>query len=395
MNKVHFLSLGRQPIANRFVKNKNDKEFFFNLDVVFDNETKLVSLAEFVDLPTMFNKEYVYLSSASQTMRTHFKNNAILFKEQFHPSRVLEIGSNDGVFLKNFKTEEAVAVEPCSNFSKITNKLGYKTYDQFWDTSLATQIKKADGSFDLIFSANCMCHIPDIEGAFLAIEKVLNSDGVFVFEDPSLLEMISRNSYDQIYDEHAHIFSVTSLDNILKKCNLEIFKIDHLDVHGGSNRVYVKKKDSNRKIEPSVSTAINKESKFGISDIKTYTDFGESVKKSKKELVDILKELKSKGKKIVSYGATSKSTTIFNYCGIDDTLIDYIVDTTPAKQGKFSPGVNIPVVSDKEGFDSSVDVAFLGAWNFKDEIIKKEKSFLQRGGVFITHVPSVGLIIGE
>ena len=207
--------------------------------------------------------------------------------------------------------------------------------------------------------------------------------------------MISRNSYDQIYDEHAHIFSVTSLANILKKCNLEIFKIDHLDVHGGSNRVYVKKKDSNRKIEPSVSIAINKESKFGISDIKTYTDFGESVKKSKKELIDILKEIKSKGKKIVSYGATSKSTTIFNYCGIDDTLIDYIVDTTPAKQGKFSPGVNIPVVSDKEGFDSSVDVAFLGAWNFKDEIIKKEKSFLQRGGVFITHVPSVGLIIGE
>jgi len=393
MTKKVFLDLGKQPIANRFTSEASEDEFFFNLRVVFDQDTKLVSLEEFVDLPMMFNEDYVYLSSASKTMRDHFAQTACDFQREFKPWLVMEIGSNDGVFLNNFNRKTAFSVEPCTNFANITRSKGYTTYSEFWSTELSKKIVEEKGRPDLIYSANCMCHIPDIKNAFLAIEKTIADTGVFVFEDPSLLEMLKRNSYDQVYDEHAHVFSVTALQKILESVGLEIFRVQKLDIHGGSNRIFAQKVNCrNRGIEDSVSEALQEESIFGINLKETYIEFGKRVESSKKDLLNLLESEKRKGKKIVSYGATSKSTTVFNFCGIGPDLIDYIVDTTPAKQGKFSPGVKIPVISPEEGFDDSVDCAFLGAWNFLDEITKKETEFLKRGGVFLTHVPTVSVI---
>ena len=392
MTKKTFLDLGKQPIANKFTKNKKEEEYMFELKVVFDEETKLVSLEKFVDLEMMFNDEYVYLSSASKTMREHFKNTAEIIKKNFKTDSVLEIGSNDGVFLKNFETTQAISVEPCTNFGDITRKLGYKTYDSFWNEDLVETMKSNNEKFDVIFSANCMCHIPEIEDAFFNISEVLNEEGVFIFEDPSLLQMLKRNSYDQIYDEHAHVFSITALSKVLEKAGLEIFKVEPLEIHGGSNRIYAKKKESQREIEMSVNDSLLEEDNERLNELETYLAFAKRVKKSKEDLLKVLSNFKSQGKKIVSYGATSKSTTVFNYCNIDENLIEYIVDNTPDKQGKYAPGSKIPVVSDVEGFDESVDVAFLGAWNFKEEIIKKEKGFLERGGVFVTHVPSVKVL---
>lgn len=392
MTKKIFLDLGKQPIANKFTMTGQEEEYFFDLKVVFDEETKLVSLQKFVDLEMMFNDEYVYLSSASKTMREHFKDSADNIKKNFTCEKVLEIGSNDGVFLKNFKTSQAMSVEPCTNFAEITRGLGYKTYDKFWNEDLVEEMNLNKEKFDVVFSANCMCHIPDIEEAFRNVDSVLNEEGVFIFEDPSLLEMIKRNSYDQIYDEHAHVFSVTALSRVLEKAGLEIFRVDSLEVHGGTNRIYAKKKNSQREVEDSVKNSLLEEDAENISKFETYLSFAKRVKKSKDQLLKTLKKFKNEGKKIVSYGATSKSTTVFNYCKIDQSLIDYIVDNTPDKQGKYSPGVKIPVVSDTEGFDETVDVAFLGAWNFKKEILEKEKKFIERGGKFVTHVPFVEVI---
>lgn len=394
--KIKFLELGKQPIANNFIEigSKNqEKEFFFDLNVTFDTSNFLVSLENFVLPELMFNESYVYHSSQSQTMREHFKNAANKFKSNFKVDSIVEIGSNDGVFLFNFENSNAVAVEPCSNFANLTSEKGYKTYSEFWTYDLSKKIKQSSGCVDLVYSANCMCHIQDLKNTFDAVENILNDDGVFIFEDPSLLKMINRNSYDQIYDEHAHIFSILSLNNVLNKSNLEIFDVENLAVHGGSNRVYACRKGT-RKIEETVYREIAVERSAGLDKIETFEDFARRVEKSKVELVNILKDYKSKGLKIVSYGATSKSTTVFNYCKIDDSIIDYIIDTTPAKQNKLSPGMHIPVFSDKM-FDETVDVAFLGAWNFFKEIIKKEKPFIERGGVFVTHVPSVKVIEKE
>ena len=386
--KHTFLDLGAQPIANNFLSNLDGEEYKFNLTVEFDDETKLVSLGEFVRPELMFNDSYVYYSSNSKTMQSHFRDYANVLKEEFSPEKVMEIGSNDGVFIKNFSSDTTVAIEPCGNFAKITNSIGYRTYDKFWNLEVAEQIIQNHDKRDLISSSNCVCHMQNLDEAFSAINRCLTDDGIFVFEDPSLLKMLERVSYDQIYDEHAHIFSVTSLQNLLNRNGLEIFRVENLVVHGGSNRIYACKLGA-REIENSVTENLSLEQEYGIQELATYKKFAEKVATSKDALLELLTNMKNEGRKVVSYGATSKSTTVFNYCGIGPDLIDYIVDTTEAKQGKLSPGMHIPVVPPQSGFNDTVDVAFLGAWNYEKEILSKEENFLKGGGRFVTHIPYV------
>ena len=390
--KKEFLDLGRQPIANKFLKEEEiNDEFFFDLKVVFDEETKLVSMKDFVKPELMFNEDYKYNTSLSTPMVNHFRDTAQMLDERFKPNKVLEIGSNDGPFISNFEKENSICVEPCDNFAKITADMGYRTRTEFWTTELSEQIKSSDGEMDLIYSANCICHIQDLDDCFSAVANLLSDKGVFVFEDPSLLRMLERGSYDQIYDEHAHVFSVTALDNILRKNGLIIFDVDNLSVHGGSNRIYAKKPNipSNNTISENVHNNLKEEESFGVGNFETYEIFAKRVKDSKDELVRCLSNLRHNGKSIISIGATSKSTTVFNYCGIDSSLIDCITDTTPDKQNLLAPGSHIPVV-DRESVNlNDYDYAFLGAWNFKEVIANKESDFVQNGGQFITHVPKI------
>jgi SAM-dependent methyltransferase len=386
--KKTFLNLGKQPIANGFLYKEQIKdEYYFRLKMAFDKETALVTQVNYVDGDLMFNDDYAYRGSMSKTMVKHFK----AFSKTISSNKnILEIGSNDGVFLKNFSPKKAIAVEPCGNFAKETQDMGYTTYHSFWDVPLAKKIVKENGKQDIVFAANCICHIPDLDSVFKAVEHVLNEDGTFIFEDPSLAGMINNNSYDQIYDEHPHIFSVIALDNILKRNGLQVVKVENLKVHGGSNRIYAKRIGS--KVHDSVYQNKEYEKVLGLNKFKTFKRFAKKVKQSKKDLRRILKKCKKLNKKVISYGATSKSTTIFNYCNIGPDLIDYITDTTPEKQGKLSPGMHIPIISPEEGFNDTVDFAYLGAWNFVDEIIKKEKEYVNRGGKFITHVPLVKVV---
>ena len=389
--KKEFLNLGKQPIANGFLHKEDfDNEFLFELKAVYDEDTKLVSLKEFVAPELMFNENYAYHASMSETMKIHFKELAKNLQREFNPVNVLEIGSNDGIFIRHFNPDTTIAVEPCKNFADMTEDMEYKTYDKFWTNDLSKLIRQDYGTMDLIYSANCICHIHDLDDTFTAVKNLLSDDGIFVFEDPSLIRMMERGSYDQLYDEHAHIFSVTALQNLLKRNGLEIFRVDNLNVHGGSNRIYVKSIHNRyQDIELSVEDNLSKENEFGLNDFKTYQIFSDRVQKSKDDLVSMLKTLKNQGKKVIAYGAASKVTTVFNYCGIDKSLIEYITDTTPSKIGKYQPGTHIPIISPEDGFDESVDVAYLGAWNFKTEIMNKETNYLSRGGKFITHVPQV------
>jgi len=342
--KKEFLDLGRQPIANKFLKEDEiSDEFFFDLKVVFDEDTKLVSMKDFVKPELMFNEDYKYNTSLSTPMVNHFFDTAEMLNKRFEPKKVLEIGSNDGPFISNFDKDSSICVEPCDNFAKVTADMGYKTSTEFWTTELSQKIKDNDGEMDLIYSANCICHIQDLDDCFSAVANLLSDKGVFVFEDPSLLRMLERGSYDQIYDEHAHVFSVTALDNLLKKNGLIMFDVENLSVHGGSNRIYAKKPEiaSDNTMSPNVFENLKKEKNFGVDNFETYEIFAKRVKDSKDELVRCLKNLRHNGKKIISIGATSKSTTVFNYCGIDSSLIDCITDTTPDKQNLLAPGILI------------------------------------------------------
>ena len=388
--KIEFLDLGKQPIANKFLKPDELKdEFFYDLKVVFDEETGLVSMKEFVAPELMFNKDYKYKTSLSLPMNDHFQRTSENLKYKFKPKSVLEIGSNDGPFIRHFDRENSYCVEPCDNFAKITGDLGYQTYTEFWTTELSDKIKSEVGKFDLIYSANCICHIQDLDDCFQAVYNLLSDDGVFVFEDPSLIKMLTRGSYDQIYDEHAHVFSVTALNNVLAKNGLALIDVDNLSVHGGSNRIYAKKKDSSMKTSRSISVQKNLEfEKLGnVHRIETYEIFRRRVETSKETLHRLLTNLRYNGKKIISIGATSKSTTVFNYCDINSDLISFITDTTPDKQGLLAPGSHIPVINRDDVNMNDYHYAFLGAWNFKNVIKQAEVEFLENGGEFITHVP--------
>ena len=384
-----FLDLGRHPIANAFLKEEDfDDEFFFNLKVCWDEESKLVSIKDFVDPKRIFNEDYPYNTSNSFPMVEHFKNTAEMLKGRFNPKSILEIGSNDGAFISNFDKEISVCIEPCDNFAKITSDMGYRSYNTFWDTEVSNNIKDVHGSMDLIYAANCICHIHDLDDTFKAVKNLLSDDGIFVFEDPSLLRILERCSYDQIYDEHPHIFSVTALNNILSRNGLKLFKVDNLSVHGGSNRIYATKENV-VDVDKSVLNNLMEESIFGIEYFQTYEIFADRVVKSKLDLVSKLKSLRAEGNRIMSMGATAKSTTVFNYCGVGPDLIDIITDTTKDKQGKFSPGVHIPILSREDVNILDYDYVYLGAWNFKDVIASKEREFVKNGGKFITHVPQV------
>ena len=395
MNKV-FLNLGRQPLANSFLKDIKEKtlrnEFFYNLKICFNTKNYLVSIKKPVNPKKQYTDKYAHRASESKTMRLAFKDVAKKLFKRFRPKSIMEIGSNDGVFLKNFNKKSVIAVEPCKNLARITKKL-FKTYDEFWNLKLSNKLlKEKKGEIDLIFSANTISHIPNLEETFKGISKILSKNGVLVIEDPSLLKVLKNNSYDQFYDEHVYVFSSLSMKNIVKKFGLRLFDIQHLSTHGGSNRYYVCKEDGKYKSSSRLKKALKDEISNKLHKIESYFKFSKRVNLSRKKLFNLMKRLKKKKKKIISYGATYKSTTVFNYCKINSKIIDYVTDTTFNKQGKFTPGSHIKIISPKIGINKTVDFAFLGAWNFKKEIFIKEKNFLNKGGRFITHVPKVTIL---
>ena len=393
--KKNFLNLGKQPIANSFLssisKKSLRKEYFYRLIVCFDTKNFLVSVRDPVNPKIQYTDKYAHRASESQTMQKAFKLAAKKLQKRFKPRKVMEIGSNDGVFLKNFSKKKTIAVEPCRNLANLTKKK-FKTYPNFWDKNLSKKILNRHSKVDLIFSSNTISHIPNLKETFEAINNILSDKGVLVIEDPSLSSVVKINSYDQFYDEHVYVFSALSMNNIVKDYQLRLFDAEKISNHGGSLRYFIIKEKNLLKTTSRLKKIINEEKKQGLNNFKTFKKFAKKVKKSKEKLVTLLSELKKKNKKIISYGATYKSTTVFNYCKINNKFFNYVTDTTKNKQGKFTPGMHIPILSPEKGFNESVDYAYLGAWNFKKEIMSKEKKFLKRGGKFITHVPRVKII---
>ena len=391
MNKV-FLNLGRQPLANSFLKDIDKStlrnEFFYNLKICFNTKNYLVSIAKPVNPKKQYTDKYAHRASESKTMRSAFKMVAKKLIKRFKPNKIMEIGSNDGVFLKNFNKKSVIAVEPCKNLARLTKKL-FKTYDEFWNIKLSKLIKQKKGKIDLVFSANTISHIPNYKETFEGIFNILSDDGVLIIEDPSLLKVLQNNSYDQFYDEHVYVFSTISVNNIIKDYGLRLFDVENISTHGGSNRYYICKENGKYKKSSRLKRALKKEIAYNLHKIESYSKFSKRVISSKKNLFSLIKKLKKRNKKIISYGATYKSTTVFNYCNFNSKIIDYVTDTTLNKQGKYTPGTHIKIISPEHGINDTVDYAFLGAWNFRKEIFRKEKKFIKRGGKFITHVPRV------
>ena len=384
MKKI-FLDLGNQPLANNFSKKYVNP--FFRLKLKFDTKSKLVMINKHMGREKMFNKSYPYRSSKSKLVEKLFRDLSKKIKKKLKPQNILEIGCNDGTFASNFNKSDITCIEPCGDVALEAKKKRLKVYVRYFDNLLVKKLIKNHKKFDLIFSANTITHISNLHSVFYNVSRILEDNGTLIIEEPSLLETIKKNSYDQFYNEHIYVFSAIALQNILKKNNLEIYDLENIKVHGGSNRYYIKKKE-NKKIKLSyrLMKNISMEKKFGLHKFSCYRNFSKNVKNSKTKLIELFKKLKKNNHKIIGYGASAKAVTIINYCNLKENYFDFFYDTTKQKIGKFLPGTKIKVFKYKKLKNNKIFV-FLGAWNFYKEILKKEKFFYSKSGKFITHIP--------
>ena len=384
MKKI-FLDLGNQPLANNFSKKYVNP--FFRLRLKFDTKSKLVMINKHMGREKMFNKSYPYRSSKSKLVEKLFRDLSKKIKKKLKPQNILEIGCNDGTFASNFNKSDITCIEPCGDVALEAKKKNLKVYVRYFDNLLVKKLIKNHKKFDLIFSANTITHISNLHSVFYNVSRILEDNGTFIIEEPSLLETIKKNSYDQFYNEHIYVFSAIALQNILKKNNLEIYDLENIKVHGGSNRYYIKKKE-NKKIKLSyrLMKNISMEKKFGLHKFSCYRNFSKNVKNSKTKLIELFKKLKKNNHKIIGYGASAKAVTIINYCNLKENYFDFFYDTTKQKIGKFLPGTKIKVLKYKKLKNNKIFV-FLGAWNFYKEILKKENFFYSKSGKFITHIP--------
>ena len=245
----------------------------------------------------------------------------------------------------------------------------------YWNLKTAKKLLIKEGKVDLIYSANTISHIENLDEVFRSIDIILNDNGILIIEDPSLLECLKKNTYDQFYNEHIYVFSLIGLEHVLKKHNFEIFHIQTLEIHGGSNRYFIKKRINKKKISYSVKDQKKKEMNYGINKISTYRKFAKRVKLSKKKLKKIFLKIILNDNKIIGYGVTAKSTTILNYCKIGNDLVSYFIDTTKAKQNKYTPGTKIPIFKYPGFIEKDIDFVFLGAGILKKKYLKKKNFY--------------------
>ena len=390
-NLIDVIDLISQPIPNGFLTREQlkQKEEKYPLAVVFCTNCSLMQLKYLVNAKVMFDN-YLYIPSASKTRINHFKNLADEVKKLTNfneKSLIIDVGSNDGSLLIQFKNlgAKTLGIDPAENLVKVAALSGIETVNSYFDSKIATKVARKYGKAKAILATNVIAHINNLHEVMKGGEILLEDDGVFLMQFPYSLDLIEKNLFDTIYHEHLSYFSLKSLLVLAEKSELEIFNIEKSDLDGGSLKVYWKKKtDKKRKVNSSVINKILKEEEeFGLYDTKTYEKFRERVEKLKKDVVKKLKELKKKNKTIVGYGAAAKANVLLNYFGIDKKTIDYLVDSTPYKQGRFTPGSHIPIYSEDKIYETNPDYVIIFAWNFAKEIIDKNKKFKERGGKFL------------
>jgi methylation protein EvaC len=391
-----FMSFGKMPLGNGFLLPKDfTKEYFFEMEVAFCSNCKMFQLMQQPDQEQMFHENYAFFSGTSVFMAEHFQEFAEDVIKNYLPEDpfVIELGSNDGIMLKNFakKGMRHLGIEPSNNVAEAARNKGIECITEFFNEDLAEKIVREKGQADAFLAANVMCHIPYLHSVVKGIATLLKPTGIVMFEDPYLGDVIQKTSYDQIYDEHTFLFSSTSIQYLFGMHGLELIDVMHQETHGGSMR-YVLSHKGSRTVSDSVIRQLDFEKNLKLDQSSSYLQFKQNCERSREELVALLKDLKAKGKRVVGYGATSKSTTILNYCGIGSDLIEYISDTTPIKQGKYTPGSHIPVKPYDDFKGDYPDYVVLFAWNHAKEIMEKEQGYLKSGGKWIVFVPKVEVL---
>ena len=372
------ISLGYQPLANNLLKKKEDKDKLYPLEMNYCSSCHNCQLSIVVDPREMFSN-YLYLSSTSKTFRDHFESAAKKYIKDFKlsskKSYIIDIGSNDGVALMPFKKlnfKNLLGVEPAKNLAKLANKNKIKTFNGFLNQKNVKKIRK---NADIVLASNVFAHSDELKMMADCMFKLLKKDGTLIIEVQYLLNTLQDLTFDNIYHEHYNYWSLTSLKTFFKRCSATIYRAEKIDTHGGSIRVYIKK-SKKVKTEKSVSEILSLEEKSGIKNYQTYKNFAKKVYKIRENVRKNILQLASKEKKIIGYGSPAKATTALNFFGISNE-IKYIVEDNQLKQGKFLPGMKIPIMS-KESIKTKPDCAIVLAWNFIDEIKRKNANLAHK-----------------
>ena len=393
MNTI--LNLGEHPLVNRLIEKKDlkKKDYYFPLILKRCKSCSLIQLSQYVDPKNLYTDEdYKYFSSDVSAQVKYFKRYSLELKKRFlrKKSFVVEIGSNDGIMLKHFvKNHIVLGVDPATNVVLRSLKRNVNSIANFFSKKISSKLLNEYGKSDLIIANNCMAHTNDLKDLIQGIENLISKKGVFIAEFNYWGSMVKNNNYSLIYHEHYSFFSLSVWENFLKKFKLKIFDALITDAQGGSLRIYCSL--NKRRKTKRFKEILNSEKIDKINSISAADKFKKNVSYLSKKLKKITYNLKSNGKRIACYGAAAKGMTILKCSEIDERIIDYFIDDSPAKQNLYSAGDHIPILSRKKIKEKLPDYFIISAPNFADNIIKKEKKFAADGGKFI--IPSKDIII--
>jgi len=382
------------PLSNRYLEAGalREAEPFYPLHAWVCEECLLVQLEAFESPQSIFS-DYAYFSSYSDSWLAHAQRyvEATIARFELSPSaRIVELASNDGYLLQYFKARgfAVLGVEPAANVARVAEKKGIPTRVEFFSSACAERLKAEGVRADLLVANNVLAHVPDVNDFVGGVRTILAPAGIATFEFPHLLRLILGNQFDTIYHEHFSYFSLAAAQRVFARHGLRVFDVEEIPTHGGSLRVYIAQAEDARAQGEGVARVLAAERAAGLDSAVGYGGFEERVRETKRRLLEFLISARREGKRIVGYGAAAKGNTLLNYCGIRHDFIDYVVDRSPHKQGRYLPGTHLPIHGPERIRATKPDYLLILPWNIREEVMAQNAFIREWGGRFVVPMPS-------